>query len=189
MSLHRLIARFVLRHWQAYASAGVMLAAIALLTVWLPRKVGQVVDGLAARQLQGSDLMLQLSLLIAAGLAIYFLRVGWRLRLYGAAYRLGLELRAALFERLSIQGPRFYQTHRTGDLMALATNDIDAVEMAAGEALLAGFDGTLTLVLVVAMMTLGVDGRLAAVALLPFPFMALAFWRISRHVHDAFKAS
>ena len=46
---------------------------------------------------------------------------------------------------------------RTGNLMALATNDIDAVEMAAGEAMLAGFDGTLTLVLVVAMMSLGVD--------------------------------
>ena len=44
--------------------------------------------------------------------------------------------------------------------MALATNDVDAVEMAAGEAFLAGFDGTLTLVLVVAMMTLGVDWRL-----------------------------
>ena len=34
---------------------------------------------------------------------------------------------------------------RTGNLMALATNDVDAVEMAAGEALLAGFDGSLTL--------------------------------------------
>ena len=65
--------------------------------------------------------------------------------------------------RTSIQG------QRTGNLMALATNDIDAVEMAAGEAMLAGFDGTLTLVLVVAMMSLGVDWRLAPLALLPFP--------------------
>jgi len=50
--------------------------------------------------------------------------------------------------------------------MALATNDVDAVEMAAGEAMLAGFDGSLTLVMVVAMMTLGVGmAGLAAVAL------------------------
>ena len=79
-----------------------------------------------------------------------------------------------LYQRLALQGPRFFQTRRTGDLMALATNDVDAVEMAAGEAMLAGFDGTLTLVLVVAMMTLGVDWRLALVVLLPFPLMALA---------------
>jgi len=42
--------------------------------------------------------------------------------------------------------------------MARATNDVDAVELAAGEAFLAGFDGTLTLVLVVAMMTLASTG-------------------------------
>jgi ATP-binding cassette subfamily B protein/ATP-binding cassette subfamily C protein/ATP-binding cassette subfamily B multidrug efflux pump len=73
--------------------------------------------------------------------------------------------------------------------MARATNDVDAVELAAGEAFLAGFDGTLTLVLVVAMMTLGVDWRLALVVLLPFPFMAWSFWVISRHVHDAWRES
>jgi ATP-binding cassette subfamily B protein/ATP-binding cassette subfamily C protein/ATP-binding cassette subfamily B multidrug efflux pump len=44
-------------------------------------------------------------------------------------------------------------------------------------------------VLVVAMMTLGVDWRLAAVALLPFPLMAIAFWIISRRVHDAWRES
>jgi ATP-binding cassette subfamily B protein/ATP-binding cassette subfamily C protein/ATP-binding cassette subfamily B multidrug efflux pump len=109
--------------------------------------------------------------------------------LYAAAYRLGVELRARLYDRLSRQGPAFYQRSRTGNLMALATNDIDAVEMAAGEAVLAGFDGTLTLVLVVATMSLGVDARLAACALLPFPLMALSFWWISRHVHDASRRS
>ena len=82
----------------------------------------------------------------------------------------------------------FFQRQRTGDLMALATNDIDAVEMAAGEAMLAGFDGTLTLVMVLAIMSLGVDWRLTLIALLPFPLMACAFWRISRHVHAGLDA-
>jgi len=113
------------------------------------------------------------------------LRVGWRIRLYSAAYNLGVELRTRLYARLSNQGPAFYQRQRTGDLMALATNDIDAIEMAAGEAMLAGFDGTLTLVMVLGIMTLGVDPRLAGIALLPFPLMAFAFWRISRQVHTA----
>jgi len=96
-----------------------------------------------------------------------------------------VDLRVALYRKLAAQGPGFYQHQRTGDLMARATNDIDAVEMAAGEAMLAGFDGALTLTLVLGMMTLGVDWRLAAVALLPFPLMAFGFWRISRHVHQA----
>jgi ATP-binding cassette subfamily B protein/ATP-binding cassette subfamily C protein/ATP-binding cassette subfamily B multidrug efflux pump len=185
MSLSRLIGDFIVRHWRAYAASGLMLLGIAVLIVWLPRQVGQMVDALLARQLHGDALLRELALLLAAGLAIYGLRVRWRLELYSAAYRMGVELRSRLYQRLALQGPRFFQTRRTGDLMALATNDVDAVEMAAGEAVLAGFDGTLTLVLVVAMMTLGVDWRLALVVLLPFPAMALAFWWISRHVHEA----
>ncbi|MBK0392378.1 ABC transporter ATP-binding protein [Ramlibacter algicola] len=185
MSLYRLIGSFLGRHWSAYASSGAMLAGIALLTVWIPRQVGHMVDELVANRLGGWTMVQQLLLLVAAGAVVYFLRVGWRLQLYAAAYRLGVELRQRLYTRLSLQGPAFFQTSRTGNLMALATNDIDAVEMAAGEAMLAGFDGTLTLVLVVATMALGVDPRLAAFALLPFPLMALSFWWISRHVHEA----
>jgi ATP-binding cassette subfamily B protein/ATP-binding cassette subfamily C protein/ATP-binding cassette subfamily B multidrug efflux pump len=185
MSLGRLVAGFVRRHWQSYASSGVMLVGVAVCTVWVPRKVGAMIDGLAAHRMSSGDLLTQLAELLALGVAIYVLRVGWRIRLYSAAYQLGVELRTRLYARLSVQGPAFYQRQRTGDLMALATNDIDAIEMAAGEAMLAGFDGTLTLVMVLGIMFLGVDWRLTLLALLPFPFMALAFWRISSHIHTA----
>ena len=189
MSLYRLLGEFLRRHWRSYASSGAMLAGIACLIVWIPRQIGHLVDGLAAHSLGTQELLFQLGKLVGAGVIVYFLRVAWRLRLFGAAYRLGVELRERLYARLSLQGPHFFQQQRTGDLMALATNDIDAIEMAAGEAMLAGFDGSLTLVLVVAMMSLGVDARLAAAALLPFPFMAWSFWWISRHVHECWRRS
>ncbi len=185
MGLARLIGGFVRRHWRSYASSAVMLFGVALCSVLVPRKVGATIDALAAHRLQGHDLTIQLLQLLGLGLAIYVLRVAWRLRLYSAAYRLGVELRTRLYARLSAQGPAFYQRQRTGDLMALATNDIDAIEQAAGEAMLAGFDGTLTLVMVLGIMFLGVDWRLTLIALLPFPLMALAFWRISSHIHTA----
>ncbi len=189
MSLYSLIGQFLRRHSAAYASSGAMLAGIAVLIVWIPRQIGQVIDALVANRLHGAALLQELAWLLAAGVIVYFLRAGWRLRLFAASYRLGVELRQRLYARLALQGPGFFQTSRTGNLMALATNDIDAVEMAAGEAMLAGFDGSLTLVLIVAMMALGVDARLTAIALLPFPLMALSFWWISRHVHDASRLS
>jgi ATP-binding cassette subfamily B protein/ATP-binding cassette subfamily C protein/ATP-binding cassette subfamily B multidrug efflux pump len=185
MTLSRLIGSFVRRHWRSYTAAGLMLAAIAVLGVLVPRRVGAVVDGLVAQRLSGNQLLVELGWLVAMGVTIYFLRVGWRLNLFAAAYQFGVDLRTRLYARLALQGPGFYQGQRTGGLMALATNDVDAVEMVAGEAMLAGFDGMLTLVLVVAMMLLGVDWRLATIALLPFPIMAYSFWRISRHVHQA----
>src|SRR5258706_837236 len=189
MTLVRLIFEFIGRHRRDYVASAVMLIGVALLTVWIPRQVGQVVDGLVAGQLTGIALARELAWLVLAGAAIYLLRVGWRLRLFAAAYQLGVELRTQLYQRRAGQGPQLSQFCRTGDLMARATNDVDAIEMAAGEAFLAGFDGTMTLVLVVAMMTLGINWKLAAVALLPFPLMAIAFWIISRHVHDAWRQS
>ena len=185
MPLYRLIGAFVRQHWRSYGAAGAMLLGVALLTVAVPRKVGHIIDAMVAGRLAGPALWLQLGWLIALGVAIYFLRVGWRLQLFAAAYQFGVGLRRRLYGRLSLQGPSFYQQQRTGDLMALATNDIDAVEMAAGEAMLAGFDGSLTLVTVLATMLLGVDWRLTLVALIPFPLMAFAFWRISNQIHHA----
>jgi ATP-binding cassette subfamily B protein/ATP-binding cassette subfamily C protein/ATP-binding cassette subfamily B multidrug efflux pump len=185
MSLSRLVTSFVREHWRAYAGAGVMLALVAVIGVWIPRKIGQLVDALAAQRLPHTELLEGVGLLLLVGVANYGLRVAWRIRLYSTAYRLGVQLRTRFYRRLTMQGPAFYQKQRTGDLMALATNDIDSIEQAAGEAMLAGFDGALTLVLVIGIMTLGVDWRLALVALLPFPLMAYAFWRISTQIHLA----
>ena len=185
MSLSRLIAGFVRQHWPAYAAAAVMLTGVATLTVWIPRRVGAIIDALAAHRMTAAELWLELLTLLAVGVVIYFLRVGWRITLFKAAYQLGVMLRTRFYTRMSQQGASFYQHQRTGDLMALATNDIDAIEMAAGEAMLAGFDGTLTLLMVLGIMLLGVDWRLACIALLPFPLMGLAFWRISSHIHTA----
>ncbi len=189
MSLTRLIAGHIRGHWRPYAASALMLSTIAVLTVWIPRQVGHVVDALVAHRLAGWDLIAQLGLLVLAGLAIYLLRVGWRLALFRTAYELGRQLRTRLYAQLTRQGPAFFHAQRTGDLMALATNDVDAIEMAAGEALLAAFDGTLTLILVLGMMTLGVDWRLGLAALVPFPVMAYAFWRISTQVHVAWSDS
>lgn len=189
MNLSGLIGRYVRQNWRPYSLAAWMLASVAALTVYIPRQVGHVIDAMVAGTLDGDALLGELTWLVLAGVAIYFLRVAWRLQLFAASYRLGAQLRQRLYARLCQQGPHFFQLKRTGDLMALATNDIDSVEMASGEAMLAGFDGTLTLIMVVAMMTLGVDGRLAAAALLPFPLMALAFWRITRQIHQASKDS
>jgi ATP-binding cassette subfamily B multidrug efflux pump len=189
MTLTGLIARYVLQNWRPYLLAALMLASVSALTVFIPRQVGSIVDSLSVGKIDDDTLLGQLGWLVLAGVLIYFLRVAWRLQLFAASYRLGAELRSRLYARLCLQGPDFFHQRGTGDLMALATNDIDAVEMASGEAMLAGFDGTLTLVLVVAMMTLGIDWRLALVALLPFPLMGLAFWRISSHIHEVSKDS
>ncbi|MEJ7806203.1 MAG: ABC transporter ATP-binding protein, partial [Telluria sp.] len=81
MSLSRLIFNFVRRHWPSYISSAAMLAGVALFTVLIPRKVGSMIDGLAAHTLTSAGLLQDIAQLLGMGLAIYLLRVGWRLRL------------------------------------------------------------------------------------------------------------
>jgi len=92
VTLLSFVARFALRHWSAYASAGAMLVVIAVLTVFIPRRVGHIIDGLVGGRLAGAALWQELAILLAMAATIYFLRVGWRLQLFSAAFRLGAHL-------------------------------------------------------------------------------------------------
>ena len=189
MTLFQFLWSFIRRHRRNYVLAALMLVSISVLTVWIPRQVGYLIDQLASHQADASVLIRELGWLLLAGITIYFLRVGWRIQLFTASYQLGVELRTRLYQKLCLQSGAFFDQQKTGDLMAMGTNDADAIELAAGEAALAGFDGSVTFGLVIGMMLTGVDWRLALAALLPFPLMAFAFRRITHHVHDASKAS
>jgi len=184
MQLFRQLSWFFREHWRTYAVALLLLALVALLNLSIPWLVGQSVDHLAAGDNARHSRILWL--LLGFALAIYLLRFTWRQILFGTAYRLGNQLRSHFYRRLTRQGDAFYATHNTGDLMARATNDIDAIEMAAGEGILSAFDGMLTFLLVMLMMILVIDWRLTLIALLPFPVMAFGFHRLSNRIHSQF---
>ncbi len=187
-SIHQLLRQFAKTHWVNYLTAAAMLLGIVALNAWIPRKIGEIVDSLA----KGSPLnaLLQsLSWLVVAAFLIYLMRAGWRLFLFKAVYKLGVQLRTQLYQRLCLQTPSFYQNQRTGDLMAAATNDIDAIETAAGEGALAGFDGICNLVVMTAALTLAVDYRITLAIFAPMPIMAFLFWKISNKIHIASRES
>ena len=67
VTLPQLILGFARRHWRAYAAAGGMLVLIAVLTVWVPRRVGHIVDAFVAGTLAGNALWQELAILLAMG--------------------------------------------------------------------------------------------------------------------------
>jgi len=184
MQLFQQLSWFFREHWRTYSVALLLLSLVAMLNLSIPWLVGQSVDHLAEGDTQGHSRILWL--LLGCAFAIYGLRFTWRQILFGTAYRLGNLLRSRFYQRLTRQGEAFYAEHNTGDLMARATNDIDAIEMAAGEGILSGFDGLLTFVLVMLMMAAVIDWRLTLIALLPFPVMAVGFHRLSNRIHHQF---
>lgn len=188
MQLFKQLEWFFRRYWSTYAIALAMLLGVALINMAVPWMIGHAIDHLLASR-EMSQTKFYLAGLLIAALSVYLLRYGWRRMLFGTSYKLGHILRQQFYLRLTHQGQAFYSRHSTGDLMARATNDIDAIEVAAGEGILSGFDGLLTFILVLVMMFIFIDWRLAALAILPFPFMGFGFYRLSKQIHHQFKTT
>lgn len=83
----------------------------------------------------------------------------------------------------------FFQKHRTGDLMAHATNDLTAIQQVAGAGILTFADSIITGGTTIIAMMLFVDWRLTLVALIPMPLLAVASRRLGAHLHTAFGKS
>ncbi|WP_264841342.1 ABC transporter transmembrane domain-containing protein, partial [Klebsiella pneumoniae] len=90
--------------------------------------------------------------------------------LFGASYQLAVELREDFYRQLSRQHPAFYLRHRTGDLIARATNDVDRVVFAAGEGVLTLVDSLVMGCAVLIVMSTQISWQLTLLALVPMPF-------------------
>ncbi|HGY5245286.1 TPA: ABC transporter transmembrane domain-containing protein [Aeromonas salmonicida subsp. pectinolytica] len=189
MSVFSRLGWFFKEQWRRYLIAISLLMMVALLTVIPPKVVGWVVDGIAKGSLDNDTLMGYLAGLFVLGLLIYLLRYVWRVMLFGASYRLAYVLRNRLFSNFTRMSPDFYQRHRTGDLMAHATNDIQAVEMTAGEGVLTLVDSIIVGVLVLSIMCSQYSWQLTLLSLLPLPVMAFFMNRFGTQIYKEFKAA
>nr|WP_282960551.1 ABC transporter transmembrane domain-containing protein [Aeromonas popoffii] len=180
---------FFKEQWRRYLVAISLLMMVAVLTVIPPRVVGWVVDGIAKGSLDNDTLIRYLAGLFVLGLLIYLLRYVWRVMLFGASYRLAYVLRNRLFSHFTRMSPDFYQRHRTGDLMAHATNDIQAVEMTAGEGVLTLVDSIIVGALVLSIMCSQYSWQLTLLSLLPLPVMAFFMNRFGTQIYKEFKAA
>ena len=179
---------FKLEKWP-YITGILALSLVSLLNLLPPRVIGEVIDQISSRDLTNMELAYQLFLLVLSALAMYALRFVWRKYILGTANRLGRILRYRLFEHFTRMSPSFYQTYRTGDLMAHATNDINAVVGVAGGGVMSAVDASITALVTVLTMFFVLDWRLTLIAILPLPFMAWGTSLIGRKNHESFKAA
>lgn len=189
MSVFLRLGWFFKEQWRRYLIAITLLMMVAILTVIPPKVVGWVVDGIAKGDLDNDTLLRYLAGLFGLGLLIYLLRYVWRVMLFGASYRLAYVLRNRLFGHFTRMSPDFYQRHRTGDLMAHATNDIQAVEMTAGEGVLTLVDSMIVGILVLSIMCSQYSWHLTLLSLLPLPVMAFFMNRFGKQIYKEFKAA
>lgn len=174
---------------KAYLIGIVSLILVSILNLIPPMIMGHVIDKITTNDLQRSVLLWHLVTLVAAALAMYALRYVWRMYILGTSYRLGQIMRSRLFEHFTRMSPSFYQKYRTGDLMAHATNDINALTRLAGGGVMSAVDASVTAMVTLLTMFFNISWQMTLVAIIPLPFMAYATSRLGRKTHKAFGAS
>ena len=189
MRLFAQIGWYFRREWRRYLGAVVLLIAIAILQLLPPKLVGIIVDGVTKDQMSSKVLMAWLGLMIGTAIVVYLLRYVWRVLLFGASYQLAVELRENFYRQLSRQNPAFYLRHRTGDLMARATNDVDRVVFAAGEGVLTLVDSLVMGLAVLIVMSTQISWQLTLLSLIPMPIMAIVIKYYGDQLHQRFKTA
>ncbi|MBM7644896.1 ATP-binding cassette subfamily B protein [Scopulibacillus daqui] len=164
----------------------IFLMCSSLVSMLPPYVVGVIVDAIRDRQLTPSILGKWVIILAAAGVVSYTAGFIWRQMIFGSSVRLARLLRDRLFHHFTKMSPSFYHKRRIGDLMAHSTNDILAVQDAAGEGILTLIDSiTMGAMVAVSMITL-VSWKLTLIALIPMPFLAWATSYYASLLHQRF---
>lgn len=169
-----------------YITGVILLLFVAFLGVLPPRIIGFVVDEIGRGTLTPAFLVKWLGILGASALLMYALRYAWRLMIFGSSILLARNLRERLFTHFTRMSPAFYQKRRVGDLMAHATNDLQAVQQTAGIGVLTLVDSIATGGFVIAAMAVTVSWKLTLIVLLPMPLMAYMTNYYGKLLHERF---
>ena len=170
--------QFLVGLWCVFATS-----AIQLLPPWVLKFA---VDDLTAGVTRGK-LARYGALILAIALAGAVFRFLMRRILIGASRDVEYDIRNAFFARLQLLPLAYYQARRTGDLMSRATNDLNAVRMMVGPAVMYIANTLIVFVVAIAVM-LSIDPWLTLVALAPLPLVSLSVHYFGRAIHKRFEA-
>ncbi|MBZ4223635.1 ABC transporter transmembrane domain-containing protein [Bacillus wiedmannii] len=168
------LAWFFKQEKRAYIIGIIMLFGVALLELVAPKVLGIVVDEINNGTLTSEKLLKWVILLVVVGITMYILRYLWRIMIFGSSLKLARQLRKNLYEHFTRMSPSFYQSRRTGDLMAHATNDIQAIQQTAGSGVLTLVDSLAVGGCVLVAMGFTISWKLTLLSLIPMPIVAIS---------------
>ncbi|UTT42304.1 ABC transporter ATP-binding protein [Exiguobacterium aurantiacum] len=189
MKLIKQLDWFIKRQKRTYIVAIILLIITGVVDMLPPWIIGQAIDAIREGSLTTERLVMIVGSLLSIMVLSYVLSYLWIARLFGTAFLLEKKLRARFFGHLLRQTPRFYQQHRTGDLMALATNDLKAVERTAGFGVMTLVDSFNMTLIALTIMGVFIDWKLTLAALLPMPLLAWSMNKLGRQIHARFTAA
>jgi ATP-binding cassette, subfamily B, multidrug efflux pump len=182
----RTLGPYLWRYRRGVALGFAALLCKDVLAAVVPFFLGRGVDAMRAGAFNLS-MVLWIAAAIAGFAAVKGLFQYWmRVILIGVSRDIEFDLRNDFFRRLTELDSGFYGRTRTGDIMARATNDLNAVRMMLGPGLMYSLETVFTFLIVTSIM-LYADWRLTLAALLPTPLISISVSYFGRLIHTRFE--
>jgi ATP-binding cassette, subfamily B, multidrug efflux pump len=181
----RRLLPYVLRYRRAFLLGLVCVLCTRAVSLAAPLVLGYAIDDLS-RSVTRAKLAEYATLLLAIGIVGGVFLFLQRRILIGASRDIEYDMRNDFFAHLEKLPLSYFQTHRTGDLMSRATNDLNAVRMMIGPSIMYSANTMLTLVVALFVM-FTIDARLTLWALIPMPFVSISVKMFGSAIHKRFE--
>jgi len=179
------LAPYLRRYWKHLAWGGVAIVLYNVIKVLIPVVIGHAIDDMQHGITEQKVLYHSLRLLLIAALSAVFLYI-CRQVIIGASREIEFDLRNDIFANLERQSPGYYHTHRTGDIMARTTNDLNAVRMLLGPAIMYSAN---TIVFTAAALPFmyRISPKLTFFAFVPLPMASILVQYFGARIHRRFE--
>src|SRR3984885_2398501 len=181
----RPLAPYLRRYWKQLAWGGVSTILYNVIKVLIPLVIGHAVDDMKHGLTEEKIVRNALILLLIAALSAVFLYIT-RQVIIGASREIEFDLRNDLFSNLERQSASYYHTHRTGDIMARTTNDLNAVRQLLGPAIMYSAN---TIVFMAAALPFmyRISPKLTFFAFVPLPLASVIVQYFGSRIHRRFE--
>jgi ATP-binding cassette subfamily B multidrug efflux pump len=179
------LAPYLRRYWKSLAWGGVSTILYNVIKVLLPAVIGHAIDDMQHGLTQAKILHHALILLLIAASSAVFLYIT-RQVVIGASREIEFDLRNDIFANLERQSANYYHTHRTGDIMARTTNDLNAVRQLLGPAIMYSAN-TIVFTFAALPFMYRISPKLTFFAFVPLPMASVLVQYFGARIHRRFE--
>ncbi|MDD3578429.1 MAG: ABC transporter ATP-binding protein [Candidatus Cloacimonetes bacterium] len=173
---------------KSYAQIGggiAMLILVDVVQLAMPKVMQFAIDSIQNRTIDERGLVWVGLLICALAIAVMVLRFFWRILIIGNSHRIEKSLRQDFYNHLLKLSQNYFNHSKTGDLMAYATNDLNAVRMLFGMGLIAAMDIVFMTIASFSFM-ISIDFRLTLLAIIPMPILSITIAYFGKKMHKRF---
>jgi len=187
MRVKQVLYEYVKGHKWQYIIGTVLLILGSFISSLVPKVLGTATDLLNQQPVVVSEIYKNLFLLIGISVSAFIIKFFWRYFLIGSCRSLECYLREKLFKHLQSLSVDFYNNNKTGDLIALAINDIQAIRRAFGFGIVGILEGVIINAVAIIYMSNSVHPVLTLMAFVPAPLVIFLTLKLRMIVRERFE--